>query len=777
MSARAKKHALDLVAVVLSVLVCEAGFRIAGGVPVFQDTSFRNSAGHRGRDEQAVGLRPGPRDGALSRISGVPPTIRRCRASTRSSTASGATAPTRRPVTGGTLVVGGSFAAGSGVPDHETWPAFLERMIGEPVLNAAVGGYGMDQTVLRAEQLLPILRPKTLIVEAWDSPIQWTSYSRVTRPKPYFTVENGRLAHHHSPVPTFAPSKFETTRLKDLLGHSIVIDNMMAKLAPDAWYASGQNVTTRIQSDEVEVTCRLLARLKEAADRHEARVLLFAHVVAPEVIGHDAPPSSVQLVSECAEAARIQVAAAFPRFKALEQADPAGFRRYFLMQGDAYGHNSAEGNLEIAKVLASALARPFDGVRAAEAGSADQDLADATPGGPRNLIPTSESLGVLLPSNAICKVEAFVPDDLEPSRARLAATGTQDEHYLGMSPILVPGGPMTLSFEVRPENASAMRLQLLQGEHGILADLDLAGGGTATVRIGKTRQLSAGIQAVEDGWSRVWVGGTFPGGPTAVRFQLLGPDGVSRFEPGGQAIVVRKLQLERGRTASAYQATSGPLSQGFLPGDGRNLLPSAESLVRTSGPSGARLEAQPRAFGWPNTYRLSANRRAGRAFRHHGRGAAGRERSAHGIPRGEADGPSRLAPAAVGRASQRGDRRRRPRSGDRVRDPGRERRQGRCDRQVGPRRLDQGHPDEHARGRAGIGAGRPARCAGALRIRAGRRSSRGPRRPARARTVGFGGLPSCDGGRAGSAMTDRHGNAGAHGAGASRRLSLLAKGI
>src|SRR3954451_15438287 len=161
-----------------------------------------------------------------------------------------------------------------------------------------------------AEQLLPLLRPKTLIVEAWDNPIQWTSYSSIARPKPYFTVESGRLVHHHSPVPTFAPSKFETTRLKDLLGHSIVIDNVLAKLAPDAWYASGQNVTTRIQSDEVEVTCRLLARLKEAADRHEARVLLFAHVVAPEVIGHDAPPSSVQLVSECAEAARIQVAAA-----------------------------------------------------------------------------------------------------------------------------------------------------------------------------------------------------------------------------------------------------------------------------------------------------------------------------------------------------------------------------------------------------------------------------------------------------------------------------------
>jgi hypothetical protein len=69
---------------------------------------------------------------------------------------------------GGTLVVGDSFTAGSGVNDEQTWPADLERMTGQPVLNAAVGGWGIDQMILRVGQLLDATKPKTVILAIQD---------------------------------------------------------------------------------------------------------------------------------------------------------------------------------------------------------------------------------------------------------------------------------------------------------------------------------------------------------------------------------------------------------------------------------------------------------------------------------------------------------------------------------------------------------------------------------------------------------------------------------
>jgi len=62
---------------------------------------------------------------------------------------------------GGILVVGDSLASGSEVNDDESWPAQLETLIGEPVVNAAVGGWAVDQMVLRSEQLLPLVKPHT----------------------------------------------------------------------------------------------------------------------------------------------------------------------------------------------------------------------------------------------------------------------------------------------------------------------------------------------------------------------------------------------------------------------------------------------------------------------------------------------------------------------------------------------------------------------------------------------------------------------------------------
>src|SRR5262249_32472707 len=55
------------------------------------------------------------------------------------------------------LVVGDSFVFGDEVDDDATLSAHLERILGAPVVNAGVFGYGIDQSVLRAERLVPQL--------------------------------------------------------------------------------------------------------------------------------------------------------------------------------------------------------------------------------------------------------------------------------------------------------------------------------------------------------------------------------------------------------------------------------------------------------------------------------------------------------------------------------------------------------------------------------------------------------------------------------------------
>src|SRR5262245_5906106 len=86
-------------------------------------------------------------------------------------------AESRRPLAPGAVVaVGDSFTAGSEVADAETWPAQLERLIGRPVINAGVGGYGTDQMILRAESLLPVLQPSAVVVGILDDDINRAGY-------------------------------------------------------------------------------------------------------------------------------------------------------------------------------------------------------------------------------------------------------------------------------------------------------------------------------------------------------------------------------------------------------------------------------------------------------------------------------------------------------------------------------------------------------------------------------------------------------------------------
>src|ERR1700761_2815570 len=62
------------------------------------------------------------------------------------------------------LATGDSFTEGDEVGDDETWPSYLQARLGRRGVNGGVSAYGLDQTVLRAEQAAASVHPAALVV-------------------------------------------------------------------------------------------------------------------------------------------------------------------------------------------------------------------------------------------------------------------------------------------------------------------------------------------------------------------------------------------------------------------------------------------------------------------------------------------------------------------------------------------------------------------------------------------------------------------------------------
>lgn len=83
-----------------------------------------------------------------------------------------------------------------------SWPAQLQRLAGRLVLNGGVTGYGFDQIVLRAEQLVAAHNPSVVIVSFIADDILRTEMSRMWwRDKPWFAIEDDQLVLKGVPVP------------------------------------------------------------------------------------------------------------------------------------------------------------------------------------------------------------------------------------------------------------------------------------------------------------------------------------------------------------------------------------------------------------------------------------------------------------------------------------------------------------------------------------------------------------------------------------------------
>ncbi len=186
---------------------------------------------------------------------------------------------TPRPEGSPILVVGDSFAFGAEVNDGEDFPAVLERLLERPVLNAGVGAYGIDQAILRAERLLPVHHPDTLIVALISDDVERAEFSYFFAWKPYFTVGEGELELHNVPVPRGRSriSSWKALAIRIQLAHEYY-----SRLDPDWWYLDGRRRGWRggnrksAGGDGVEITKSLVARIAKTTREQSVRLLLVA---------------------------------------------------------------------------------------------------------------------------------------------------------------------------------------------------------------------------------------------------------------------------------------------------------------------------------------------------------------------------------------------------------------------------------------------------------------------------------------------------------------------
>ena len=258
---------------------------------------------------------------------------------------------------GSILAVGDSFTAGSEVVDEETWPAQLERLIGRRVINAGVGGYGVDQAVLNAERLMSEIEPRLVLVGIYEDDINRSSYKIYNAPKPYFIKEDGKWVHRNAPVPARrAPVKEPV--YKTLLSRSLAANIFFTKVARDWWYESKDAQYVRSGADPVEVSCYLLGRLGERLKSAQIPGIVIVQYSGRYYAVRRPADKHVTDTIRCAKDAGYVVVDEYPRVMAIREQSLDEVKKLYVMHpNEAYGHMSPAGNKLIAGMIAEKIAQ------------------------------------------------------------------------------------------------------------------------------------------------------------------------------------------------------------------------------------------------------------------------------------------------------------------------------------------------------------------------------------------------------------------------------------
>jgi hypothetical protein len=260
---------------------------------------------------------------------------------------------------GAVLAVGDSFTFGEEVDGDESWPAYLEAMTGTPVVNAATGGWGTDQIVLRAEAMIGTAHPRTLIVDFLADDIARSEYrTRYGNAKPFFTVADGQLLLHNVPVPRSEATALGLGWPRAVLGYSYTAVWTADRLGFGQWLYRDhfvEFVAATPQGTGQQISCLLLKRLKQKSNAAGIRLILVMEYKYAQI--SQAPPSEALDVIGCAHNSDIATIDTWEPLAALVTSDPAYLRTLYVDHPEttAMGHMSAEGNRFVAGLIAQHL--------------------------------------------------------------------------------------------------------------------------------------------------------------------------------------------------------------------------------------------------------------------------------------------------------------------------------------------------------------------------------------------------------------------------------------
>jgi hypothetical protein len=245
------------------------------------------------------------------------------------------------------LAFGDSFTFGDEVDDGATWPAHLESILDRRVINAGVFGYGLDQIVLRVEQVTSEIPTELVIVSVVGDTIVRCQYSYRFAQKPFFEIVDGSLALRNVPVPrpgTILPNE---SALEGLARNSHLAHFVMLRLDPARWVIPE---TVRAHWNEINVAQLLVKRLVRIAIEREFRILFVAQWFPQSYNAHAVG------VAEYAQRAGLDVLVVQPQLEALVGATRGGLARFFTMRAGVASHMTGEGNQAVAQMIAERLA-------------------------------------------------------------------------------------------------------------------------------------------------------------------------------------------------------------------------------------------------------------------------------------------------------------------------------------------------------------------------------------------------------------------------------------
>lgn len=532
--------ALLLTSVVVSLLVGEAALRMLDGKPILAwrnwlqerlvnedisdwvsydpEVGWRMKAGYR-----SPMMNTGPYGFRFT--SGVTPQI----------------------VRGGIVAVGDSFTAGSEVNDRESWPAFLERLLGRPVLNGGVGGWGTDQILLRVEQLMELLDPEILLVGFLASDIERAGFSIYGGgAKPYFRIEGESLVRYNDPVPLPIEYRTDLTWFDRTLSYSYAYYRLTTAFMPDRMVYFGGQHYERIDNDPVAVTCKLLERTKAKSDAHDVRMILVLQYGGDIIREFALPPLHSRAVAGCARGLDLQVVDEFPSLRSVALRNANDLKSHYVMHGEStvYGHMSPEGNRHIAELIAAAIQNPDDRYPAQAYYKARDDEAPRLElGSGQPLLSESDDL---LRRVGLAFAELTPEPGVELGKSyALSANGGTTEHYLATG--LVATEPGLLAFSVWIDR-KATRLAVLQLQdrdgRGAIVTVHLP---TSSLDIHNLRDASveAWFADERDGWARIAVSIRAEQDAVQRILQLVGRNWSRNFAPDGEVIRFSGMRLER----------------------------------------------------------------------------------------------------------------------------------------------------------------------------------------------------------------------------------------